>query len=90
MYQLTTARQFERDYKLCKRRGYKMDLLNELFLQLQNTGTVPAKNKPHKLSGNYKGFCECHIQPDWLLIWFQNDAEMVIELTRTGTHSDLF
>ena len=67
-----------------------MSLLNELFLELETTGTVPAKNKPHKLTGNYKGFWECHIQPDWLLIWFQNDAEKIIELTRTGTHSDLF
>jgi mRNA interferase YafQ len=90
MYQLTTARQFERDYKLCKKRNYKMNLLNELFLALEKTGTVPVKNKPHKLTGNYKGFWECHIQPDWLLIWFQNDSEKIIELTRTGTHSDLF
>ena len=67
-----------------------MDLLNELFLHLQNTGNVPAKTKPYKLTGNYKGFWECHIQPDWLLVWFQNDATRVIELTRTGTHSDLF
>jgi len=67
-----------------------MSLLNELFLALEKTGKVPAKNKPHKLTGNYKGFLECHIQPDWLLIWFQNDTQKVIQLTRTGTHSDLF
>ena len=67
-----------------------MSLLNELFLALEKNGTVPAKNKPHKLTGSYKGFWECHIQPDWLLIWFQNDKEKIIELTRTGTHSDLF
>ena len=67
-----------------------MSLLNELFLTLEKNGTVPPKNKPHKLTGNYKGFWECHIQPDWLLIWFQNDKEKIIELTRTGTHSDLF
>jgi mRNA interferase YafQ len=67
-----------------------MSLINTIFLQLEKTGSVPAKNKPHKFTGNYKGFWECHIQPDWLLIWFQNDATKVIELTRTGTHSDLF
>jgi mRNA interferase YafQ len=67
-----------------------MNLLNELFLALEKTGTVPAKNKPHKLTGNYKGFWECRIQPDWLLIWFHNDTAKIIELTRTGTHSDLF
>ena len=70
MYHLTTARQFEKDYKLCKKRNYKIDLLNGLFLELEKNGTVPAKNKPHKLTGNYKGFWGCHIQPDWLLIWF--------------------
>ena len=90
MYQLTTTKQFEKDYKLCKKRGYKLILLNSLILQLERTGNVPAKNKPHKLTGNYIGFKECHIQPDWLLIWFQNDTAKIIELTRTGTHSDLF
>jgi mRNA interferase YafQ len=90
MYKLTTARQFEKDYKLCKKRNCKMGLLNELFLELEITGTVPVKNKPHKLTGNYKGFWECHIQPDWLLIWYRDDANKTIELTRTGTHSDLF
>lgn len=90
MYQLTTTKQFEKDYKLCKKRGYKLNLLNSLILQLEKTGNVPVKNKPHKLTGNYVGFKECHIQPDWLLIWFQNEAAKIIELTRTGTHSDLF
>ena len=67
-----------------------MNLINTIFLELERSGTVPAKNKPHKLTGNYNGFKECHIQPDWLLIWFQNDADNIIELTRTGTHADLF
>lgn len=67
-----------------------MTLINTIILQLEKAGTVPAKNKPHKLTGNYKGFKECHIQPDWLLIWFQNDVDKIIELTRTGTHADLF
>ncbi len=74
MYKLTTTKQFEKDYKLCKKRGYRMTLINMIFLELERSGTVPAKNKPHKLTGNYNGFKECHIQPDWLLIWFQNDS----------------
>jgi len=90
MYSLTTTTQFEKDYKLCKKRGYKMELLNSIFLLLEEKGALPAKFKPHKLTGNYKGFWECHIQPDWLLIWFQKDATKTIALTRTGTHSDLF
>lgn len=90
MYKLTTSKQFEKDYKLCKKRGYRMNLINTIFLELERSGSVPGKNKPHKLTGNYNGFKECHIQPDWLLIWFQNDAAKIIELTRTGTHADLF
>ncbi len=60
MYQITTTKQFERDYKLCKKRGYRMILVNTIILQLEKAGSVPAKNKPHKLSGNYNGFRECH------------------------------
>ena len=90
MYSLNTTNQFEKDYKLCKKRGYQMELLNSIFLLLEEKGTLPAKFKPHKLTGNYKGFWECHVQPDWLLIWLQNDKTKTITLTRTGTHSDLF
>ena len=90
MYSLNTTNQFEKDYKLCKKRGYKMELINSIFLLLEEKGWLPVKYKPHKLTGNYKGFWECHIQPDWLLIWLQNDATKTITLTRTGTHSDLF
>ncbi|MGC4129045.1 MAG: type II toxin-antitoxin system YafQ family toxin [Bergeyella sp.] len=57
---------------------------------MQETGTLPAKYKPHKLSGNYAGCWECHIKPDWLLIWKQNDNELILLLMDTGTHSDLF
>lgn len=90
MYQLATANQFEKDYTLYKKRGYKMELINSIFLLLEPKGTLPAKYKSHKLTGNYKGFWECHIQPDWLLIWFQDDNSKIITLIRTGTHSDLF
>jgi mRNA interferase YafQ len=90
MYSLNTTNQFEKDYKLCKKRGYKMELLNSIFLLLEEKGSLPAKYKPHKLTGNYKGFWECHIQPDWLLIWLQNESTKTITFTRTGTHSDLF
>ncbi len=90
MYKLNTTRQFSKDYKLCQKRKLKMELLNAIFIQLEETGKIPAQNKPHKLGGNYAGFWECHIQSDWLLIWLQDDKNKVIELTRTGTHSDLF
>ena len=57
---------------------------------LEQKSILPAKYKSHKLTGDYKGFWECHIQPDWLLIWLQDDTEKTITLARTGTHSDLF
>ncbi len=90
MYSLSTTNQFEKDIKLCRKRGYKMELINFIFLILEETGFLPPKFKPHKLTGNYNGFWECHIKPDWLLIWHQNDTSKNITLTRTGTHSDLF
>ncbi len=90
MYQLNTTKQFARDYKLCKKKGLNMELLNTLFEQLKETGNINRQNKPHKLRGNYAGFWECHIQSDWLLIWMQDDNNKIIELTRTGSHSDLF
>ena len=90
MYILSTTNQFERDYRLCKKRGYEMELLNTIIVLLEKKGKLPAQYKPHKLAGNYRGFWECHIQPDWLLIWLQNDTKNTIEFTRTGTHADLF
>jgi mRNA interferase YafQ len=90
MYQLNSTKQFAKDYKLCKKRGLNILLLKAIFTQLQETGKIAAQNKPHKLRGDYTGFWECHIQSDWLLIWLQDDKNKIIELTRTGTHSDLF
>ncbi|WP_293956222.1 MULTISPECIES: type II toxin-antitoxin system YafQ family toxin [unclassified Sphingobacterium] len=90
MYQLEQTGKFKKDIKLAKKRGLDMRLLDEVVTQLVEKGSLPSKNKPHKLTGNYKGFWECHIQPDWLLVWEQGDTIRLITLTRTGTHSDLF
>jgi mRNA interferase YafQ len=90
MYRLATTKQFEKDYRLCNKRGYKMRLLNAILRELETTGSVPAKHRPHKLIGNYKDYWECHIQSDWLLIWLVHNETDIIELIRTGTHSDLF
>ena len=90
MYKLNTTKQFERDYKLCKKRGLDLSLINDLFELLELTGNIPSKYKPHKLTGNYAGFSECHIQNDWLLVWAKDETNKEILLTRTGTHSDLF
>jgi len=72
------------------KRNLNPDDLGEVLELLENKGKLPRRFKSHTLSGKYKGFWECHIKPDWLLIWRQNDLTKVIELTRTGTHSDLF
>lgn len=70
------------------KRGYKMSLLQQIIDILRIPALLPAKNKDHNLSGNYSGYKECHIEPDWLLIYKQTDNEL--KLDRTGTHADLF
>jgi mRNA interferase YafQ len=82
--------QFKKDFKLCKKRNYDIVVFDTALKILLTTGTLPSNYKPHKLSGNYKGFNECHLMPDWLLIWKINEAENEIVLVRTGTHADLF
>lgn len=89
-YTLSTTHKFEKQLRLCVKRGYPMDDFKQVVRLLVETGSLPAKYRPHKLTGNYRGCIECHIQPDWLLIWKQNDMELQLLLTATGTHSDLF
>jgi mRNA interferase YafQ len=90
VYQLTTTNRFNRSLKLCKKRGYDLKLLQNVIDLLQETGNLPVKYKPHKLTGNFKDCWECHIQPNWLLIWKQDNNELILLLLDTGTHSDLF
>jgi len=65
-------------------------LLKEAMSILAKDGKLPAKYKSHKLTGDYVGCWECHIKPDWLLVWQQNDKELILLFINTGTHSDLF
>jgi len=90
MYKITTTNRFEKEVKICIKRGYDISLLKNVMELLAENGTLPSKYKPHKLSGNYTNCWECHIKPDWLLIWQQNDTELVLLFMNTGTHSDLF
>ena len=90
MYSIISTNQFRKDIKLCKKRNYKIELMNSIVLSLEATGSLASRYKSHKLAGNYKDYWECHIQPDWLLIWTQNENLKTIHLIRTGTHSDLF
>lgn len=90
MYQIEAQNKFKKDLKLAIKRGLNTALLSEVLELLQEDGKLPKKYSPHKLKGKYLGFWECHIQPDWLLIWDQTDSIRLITLIRTGTHSDLF
>lgn len=89
-YRIIPSKRFEKDLKRCEKRGYNMQLVKDAIMQLAETGTLPASYRPHKLSGQYGGCWECHLKPDWLLIWEQNDTELILLFTGTGTHSDLF
>ncbi len=90
MFRLIFSSKFDKDLKICKKRNYSIAQIVEVLELLKTNGIVPAKNKPHKLSGIYNQCWECHIRPDWLLIWKIDRIENKIELVRTGTHSDLF
>lgn len=80
--------QFKRDVKLAEKRRKKMALLKEIMIKLTSEEPLALKHKDHKLTSNYKDHRECHIEPDWLLIYQVNAKE--ITFVRTGTHSDLF
>ena len=90
MYQLELVKSFKRDLKLAKKRGLPLEKLDQVVASLVREGKVSQAYKPHRLKGKYSGLWECHIQPDWLLIWDQNEEIKLISLIRTGTHSDLF
>ena len=80
--------QFRKDYKLAMKRGLRIALLEEVVERLAMGEPLPEKNRDHALTGDWVGHRECHIQPDWLLIYYQTDTELY--LYRTGTHADLF
>ena len=90
MYSVDTTKRFDKDLKLCLKRGLDIQLIYDAIVLLRTTGSLPAQYRPHKLSGNMDGIWECHLKPDWLLIWEQNDTELTLLFTGTGTHSDLF
>lgn len=81
---------FRKDYKLIVKRGYDVSILESVVNTLANGIPLPGKYADHDLVGNYKGCRECHLKPDWLLVYQVLDDELILLLTRTGTHSDLF
>jgi mRNA interferase YafQ len=90
-YKIYFSNSFNKDYKRVVRRNYDLGLFRKCIVTLEETGTLPVvPYKTHKLRGNYVGYIEAHITPDWLLIWKVDTKNKVVTLTRTGTHSDLF
>ena len=90
MYNIRQSSVFKRQLKLLKKRGYDLNKLNAVVSLLQKGVSLPSKNRDHALTGDYKGFRECHITPDWLLVYQHKDNELILYLFQTGTHSDLF
>ncbi len=90
MYSIEYTKRFEKDVKRCVKRGLNISKLQTAANLLAETGTLPVQYRPHKLTGNYTGCWECHIEPDWLLVWEQDDFKLTLLFLHTGTHSDIF
>lgn len=90
MYRIRPTTKFQKDVKRLKKRGYDLSSLTKVIQILADGKNLPPQNRDHALSGNYAGFRECHIAPDWLLIYEISEDTLFLYLTRTGSHSDLF
>lgn len=90
MLTISYSSRFKKDFKIIKKRGYDIALLEEVLEILREEQPLPQKYHDHALTGNFIGHRECHIMPDWLLIYKIEADELLLSLTRTGTHSDLF
>lgn len=89
-YEIRFTNQFKKDIKLAKKQGKDIDKLFSVVDILAAGGTLPPKYRDHELSGNYKGCRECHIEPDWLLIYEIDNGLLILMLNRIGNHSELF
>ncbi len=91
MYKIKVTSKFKKDLKRCEKRGLPLrELAKVIDLLIGNEGQLPSQYRQHKLTGNYAGKWECHIKPDWLLVWEQHDDELILLMTNTGSHSDIF
>lgn len=90
MYKLQLSGRFKKSYKKCIKRGYDKTLFEEVVSILLRGESLPAKYKNHPLHGNYEGWNDCHILPDWVLVWKYDNDKLILCLLDTGTHSDLF
>ncbi len=90
MYKIIWSTKFKKDYKLAIKRGYNITELDDIIRTIAKGEKLEDKYNDHELSGNYKGFRECHIRPDWLLVYIIDNGKLVLTLSRTGSHADLF
>ena len=90
MLHLETTSQFRKDYKLMKKRGLNLRLLEDVLDKLIREEPLETRHRDHALTGNYRGLRECHIQPDWLLIYAIDKGRLILTASRTGSHADLF
>lgn len=89
-YDVSWTGQFKKDYKLARKRKLNIELLDEIIRKPARGEELPKENRDHALSGNWSGYRECHIQSDWFLIYRIEEGLLILTLTRTGKHSDLF
>lgn len=89
-YDIQRTSQFKKDYKLAKKRGLEIDKLKKVISILADGKELPVEYLNHPLKGNYKDCMECHIEPDWLLVYKIEEELLILSLQRTGTHSDIF
>lgn len=90
MYDVKYTSRFKKDYKRLKKRGWNMDKLLDAIDILRSGMEMPPEYKDHPLRGDYEGHRDCHIEPDRVLIYFKSESTLVLSMTRTGTHSDVF
>ena len=90
MLELKQTSQFKKDLRRMAKRSVNMDLLDEVVQLLREREPLPDKYEDHPLTGNWAGYRDCHIQPDWLLLYRVEENVLILSLTRTGSHSDLF
>ena len=90
MYQIDYSNRFSKDLKRCMKRGLNIKLIKDAIDLLAEKGSLPQEYRPHKLVNQKREIWECHIQPDWLMTWEQNDTQLTLLFLQTGTHSDLF
>lgn len=90
MLEIFYTSQFKKDYKKAKKQRKDLDQLKKVIVMLQNQQILPKKYRDHRLTGDYVGFKECHISPDWLLIYRIDNDRLILTLARLGSHSELF